>query len=106
MAGVITERIAKDPSICGGNACIAGHRVRVMDIAIMYEQMGMSPDDIVTEIPTITLSDVHAALAYYYDHLDEIRSEIQNSHDYADEFRSNNPSALQDRLEKLVGDAE
>jgi uncharacterized protein (DUF433 family) len=28
--------------------------------------MGMSPDEIVSEYPTITLSDVHVALAYYF----------------------------------------
>jgi uncharacterized protein (DUF433 family) len=46
---------------------IAGHRVRVEDIVVWHEQLGMSPDEIVDAIPTITLADVHAALAYYWD---------------------------------------
>ena len=44
-------------------ACI--HTVE--DVAIWHERMGMSPDEIVSSYPTITLSDVHAALAYYYE---------------------------------------
>ena len=34
MAGVMTERITKTPGICGGKPCIAGHRVRVVDIVM------------------------------------------------------------------------
>ncbi len=37
-----TERITKTPGVCGGKACIAGHRIRVMDIVIWHEHMGMS----------------------------------------------------------------
>lgn len=64
MAQVITERITKTPGICGGKACIAGHRIRVMDIVICYEHRGMTADEIIDQYPTITLSDVHTAMAY------------------------------------------
>ena len=59
------ERIVKTPETCGGRARIAGHRVRVQDIVIWSEHLGMTPDEIVSHIPTITLADVHSALAYY-----------------------------------------
>ena len=104
MADVITERITKTPDVCGGKACIAGHRVRVMDIVTWYEEMGMSADEIVTQIPSITLSDVHAALAYYYDHIEEIREEMRKEEEYAEEFRRQNPSVLQIKLEQLPGE--
>lgn len=70
----------------------------MMDIAIWYEQMGMSPDDIVSQIPTITLSDVHAALAYYYDHLAEIREDIRQNDQIAEQFRKHYPSRVRERL--------
>jgi uncharacterized protein (DUF433 family) len=35
----------------------------------------MSPDEIVSAYPTLTLSDVHAALAYYHDHRADIKSD-------------------------------
>jgi len=34
----------------------------------------MTPDEIVSHIPSITLADVHSALAYYVDHVREIRT--------------------------------
>lgn len=101
MAEAITERITKTPGVCGGKACIAGHRVRVMDIAVWYENMGMSADEIVTQIPSITLSDVHAALVYYYDHIEEIREEMRKEDEFIEEFRRQNPSILQIKLKKL-----
>ena len=67
------NRIAKTPGVCGGRACIAGHRVRVLDIVAWHEHQGMTPDDIVSHVPSVTLADVHAALAYYFDHMAEIR---------------------------------
>ncbi|MCI0389278.1 MAG: DUF433 domain-containing protein, partial [Acidobacteria bacterium] len=95
MANIIIEQITKDPAICGGKACIAGHRVRIMDIAIMREQMGMSVDEIVLHLPMLSLSDVHAALAYYYDNIDEIREEIRQEQEFIAEFRRQHPSTLQ-----------
>jgi len=105
MAEVITERITKTLGVCGGKACIAGHRIRVMDVAIWYEHMGMSADEIVTAYPTITLSDVHAALAYYYDHIEEIREDIRREKEYAEEFRRTHPSVLELKLKKRDEDA-
>ena len=65
--------------------------------------MGMSADEIVTQIPSITLSDVYAALAYYYDHVDEIQSEMRHEDQFVEEFMRNNPSALEAMLNKLHG---
>src|SRR5919206_160410 len=70
--GVSKEHITKTPGVCGGKACIAGHRIRVMDIVVWHEQRGMSPEEIVYAFPGITLADVHAAFAYYFDNRAEI----------------------------------
>ncbi len=37
----------------------------------------MTPDEIVSHIPSITLAEVHAALAYYFDHIEEIQAEMR-----------------------------
>ncbi|MEM1172649.1 MAG: DUF433 domain-containing protein, partial [Cyanobacteria bacterium P01_H01_bin.35] len=57
----ITEHIEISPGICGGKPRIAGHRIRVEDIVICHEKMGLSPDEIVSQYPSITLADVYAA---------------------------------------------
>jgi len=98
MADVITEHIAKTPGVCGGKACIAGTRVRVMDIMIWHEHMGWSADEIVSQIPHITLSDVHAALAYYFDHREEIEEDIRRNDEIAENFRAQYPSKLKEKL--------
>src|SRR5205807_695445 len=69
--------IVRTPGVCGGKPRIDGHRIRVQDIAIDYEQLGMSPDEICDAYPALTLAKVHAALAYFYDHREEILGDIE-----------------------------
>jgi uncharacterized protein (DUF433 family) len=73
----VAGRIVRIPGVCGGKACIAGHRIRVLDIVESHEHQGMTPEDIVSQFPAITLADVHAALAYYHEHPDEIRRDAR-----------------------------
>ena len=98
MAMVINERITKTSGVQGGKACIAGHRIRVMDIVIWHEDLSMSPDEIVAAYPTLTLSDVHAALAYYFDNVEEIRIDIRNNETVAAHLRTQFPSKLKEKL--------
>ncbi len=98
MSIIPNERIVKSPETCGGRARIADHRVRVQDIVILSEHQGMTPDEIVSRLPTISLADVHSALAYYFDHTAEIEQEIQADREYADEFLRHNPSVLDAKL--------
>jgi uncharacterized protein (DUF433 family) len=100
MSAVMTDRITRTPGVCGGKACIEGHRIRVMDIAIMYEHQGMSAEEIVEQYPSITLGDVHAALAYYYDNIEEIREDIRQNNEVAEMYRSQFPSKLKEKLNR------
>lgn len=70
----IYAHITKEPEVCGGKACIDGTRIRVMDI-VALEREGYVPEKMlgVFAVP-LTLGQVHAALAYYYDHRDEIEA--------------------------------
>jgi uncharacterized protein (DUF433 family) len=90
------ERIVTTPGVRGGKPRIAGHRITVSDVAIWHQRMGMSPDEIVSEYPTITLSDVHAALAYYFDHRDEVDREIRDGEEFAEKLRAGAPSILEE----------
>ena len=56
--------ISKTPNVCGGRACIAGHRIRVMDIVVLHEMRGLSAAECACQYPGITAADVYAALAY------------------------------------------
>ncbi len=92
----IKNHITHDPQVMGGKPCIAGTRIRVWDIYELHERRGYSPDEIVSAFPHITLSDVHAALAYFWDNQDEIRAQMKQSDDVADEIRKSLPPSRLD----------
>jgi uncharacterized protein (DUF433 family) len=99
-------RIVSTPGVCGGRPRIDGHRIQVEDIAIWHERMGMSPDEIVSEYPSITLTDVHAALAYYYENRERIDSDIEAAKKPAEEMKARaGPSLLQEKLRQKKADA-
>src|SRR5262245_26664598 len=98
MENVIVQHIEKTPGVLGGKARIAGHRVRVLDIVAWHEKRGLSPDEIVALFPGITLADVHAALAYYFDHQQEIEAEFRQEQETAESLKARFPSKVQDKL--------
>lgn len=104
--GPSKEHIAITPGTLGGKPRIAGHRMSVEHIAIMHEDQGMTPAQIVDDLPTITLADVHAALAYYYDHQEAIRQRQAEGEARIDAFFRENPSLFQEKLRALEQDAE
>jgi uncharacterized protein (DUF433 family) len=100
MGDVIRQHITMTPGICGGKACIAGHRIRVMDIVVWHERRGLCPEEIVNSFPGLTLADVYAALAYYFDNRAEIEADFRKEEEVAESLRLQFPSKL---LEKLRG---
>ena len=94
------SRIVETPGIAGGRPRINGHRIRVQDVAVWYEQMGMSPDDIATAYE-LTLGEIYTALAYYYDHIESIRRDIERDKKFVAEMKKRSPSLLQAKLKKI-----
>ena len=56
-------RITVDPAQCGGSPCIRGMRVRVSDVLDLLAA-GLSPSEVVAELPYLELADVEASLKY------------------------------------------
>lgn len=78
MATIPTDikHIVRTPNIYGGKPRIEGHRIAVHDIAVS-SNMGLTPEQIISErYPTLSLSQVYAALLYYSEHKEEIDREI------------------------------
>ena len=69
------RNIEQDPARCGGQPVVVGTRIRVAAILSCYRQ-GMSVEEIVQQYPALKPADVHDALAYEYDHLDEIEMDL------------------------------
>lgn len=85
------QHIEITPGIAGGKPRIAGHRITVHDIAIWHERIGKSADEIATEYD-LTLADVYAALAYYFDHREEIDRDIEESKLFVEALRQHTSS--------------
>ena len=98
--GVSKEHITKTPGVCGGKACIAGSRIRVMDIVGWHEHQKQSPDEIIASFPQLTRAEIHAALAYFFDNREEIAALFEESR-RMDEFGKTQPSKFRDKARAM-----
>ncbi|MDH4136585.1 MAG: DUF433 domain-containing protein [Anaerolineae bacterium] len=94
---VLDRHIEITPGMAGGKPRIAGHRITVQNVVIWHEWMGLSADEIAAEYG-LTLSEVYAALAYYYDHRAEIDDSIRADQAFVEELRRTTPSKLPEKL--------
>lgn len=95
----LDQHIDVTPGIAGGKPRISGHRITVQNIVIWYDRMGKSADEIATEYD-LSLSDVHAALAYYFDHRIEIDQAIDGSEIFLEFMRKNASSKVKQKLQE------
>jgi uncharacterized protein (DUF433 family) len=72
------DRITKTPNVCGGRACIRGHRIPVW-VLERYRQFGQSDGDILRAYPSLTSGDLEAAREYAAAHAIEIERDIQEN---------------------------
>ncbi len=84
------SHVERVPEKCGGKPVIADTRVRVWDIYVHHERLGKSPDEIVQAYPQLTLADVHAALAYYWDHKDEVDQQMKDADEFVNQLKNAN----------------
>lgn len=80
-----------------GKPRIIGRRITVADVAAWYLQQRRSVDEIVQEFG-LTHAQVHAALAYYYDHRTEIDQREAEDLAAADALKQQYPSKLHAKL--------
>jgi uncharacterized protein (DUF433 family) len=86
--------IVQTEGCLGGKPRIDGHRIAVQHIAVDYEDLIMSPEEICDAYEGLTQAEVFAALAYYYDHKDEVRASIEADKRFAEEFRRLHPDSV------------
>ncbi|WP_229414758.1 MULTISPECIES: DUF433 domain-containing protein [Moorena] len=101
---ISTEYIAIDPDFCGGKPRIIGTIMPVATIAKMYLEMGESLEEIASEY-NLSKAAVYAAMAYYYDHREEIDRHTAESAAFVEEMKRNSPpSPLESRLRAIRGE--
>ena len=92
--------IVSTPGTCGGKPRVDGHRIRVQDVVIWVEQMGMTTEQIVSDYPGMTPAKIAAALNYYADHRDEIEADLKDEEELADKL-DRFPGSVLDRLPRM-----
>lgn len=78
--------ISTNPTVRSGRPCIAGTTIEVSVIAIAKIVHMQTPDEIASNY-RLSLSQVYAALSYYYDHKAEIDEQIAAQNAIADAFK-------------------
>ena len=86
--------IVKNKDICGGSPIIEGTRTRVIDVAIEYEILGHSPDEIINSHPQLNLSQVHDALSFYYENRDELDRKAEQDQEFIIRLKQKVPSKI------------
>ena len=95
----LADLIVKTPGTCGGQPRIAGTRIKVKHIAVWVQNMGRTPAQVVADYPHLTMAQVHAALAYYWSHREEVQRDIESEEKLIAELLAQaGPSKLLERL--------
>jgi uncharacterized protein (DUF433 family) len=85
MPTVARTHIRVDDS---GLAWIDDTTTKVIEVALDQIAHGWSAEEIHFQHPHLSLGQIHAALAYYYDHKAELDTEIQRSLEGVEQLRA------------------
>jgi len=72
----------------GGTARVAGTRIKVVHLVMEKSANRWSAEELAAAFPHLSPAQVHAALAYYYDHQKELDAQIRASAEEADKAKS------------------
>jgi len=70
----------------GGTVRVGKTRVSIDLVVAQYEN-GMTPEEMVRAYDTLELADVHAVIAYYLRHRDEVRAYLKRRAEEAEALR-------------------
>ena len=69
IVAALADRITVNPDQCGGRPCVRGLRIRVTDVLDLLAS-GLSPDQVLTELPDLEIEDISACLRFASRRLD------------------------------------
>lgn len=82
-----------------GVALIEGTNMKVIELVLEITAYGWSAEELQFQHPYLSLGQIHSALAYYWDHAEELDRDIERRMERAEKLRTAaRPSPL---LEKL-----
>ena len=85
-----------------GVASVAGANTKVKEIVLDKLAYGWSPEEMHFQHPHLSMAQVHAALAYYYENQDKIDEEIRRDLEEVEQLRSQTESSeLRSKLQSI-----
>lgn len=72
---------------------IVGTTTKVIEVVLDQQAYGWSPEEIQYQHPHLTLGQIHAALAYYWDHRIELDQDIQQRLDRVTQIQQTLPES-------------
>ena len=89
------------PGVRGGAPVITGTGIKVLGVAVRYELMRMTPEEIMLALPHLTLPQVHGALSYYYANKTELDKQWKASLKKVARLSARTASILEETLGRL-----
>jgi uncharacterized protein (DUF433 family) len=78
---------------------ITGTTMKVIELVVAQRAYGWSPEELHFQYPQLTLGQIHSALAYYWDHKDDLDQDIARRLERVEQLQqAAPPSPLQTRL--------
>lgn len=84
-----------------GVPTISGTTMKVIELVQEHLAHGWNPEELQREHPYLTLGQVYSALAYYWDHTQELDRDIEQRREYAEKMRATaRPIPLIERIKQ------
>jgi uncharacterized protein (DUF433 family) len=103
MTLVLEKHIEVTEDLRGGKPHISGSRITVSDIVIWHLRLGQSLEEVAAR-HDLPLAAVYTAIAYYYDHKDEINEEIETSRSFYEKKRLAALSLVKQKIQAMDRD--
>ncbi len=75
-----------------GVPIIAGTTMKVIELVLEQRASGWSPEDLHVQFPYLSLGKIHSALAYYWDHQEELDRDIDTRFAFVEDLRARTPT--------------
>lgn len=73
---------------------LTGTTMKVVELVMAQRAYGWSPEELHFQHPYLSLSQIHSALAYYWDHQAELDADIERRSRFVEEARRETGSSL------------
>lgn len=71
-----------------GIPVVAGTNMKVVELVLEKMAYGWSPEELYFQHPHLTLGQIYSALAYYWDHQEELDKDIERRREFVDQLRN------------------